>query len=255
MNHSILRGEAAMLLFSITTAACSTATTTTAPRVGAAAATTDASPSMCRVTGRPTVLAKHVFVPRGVEALAHEGGFEVRFATAAAHCRSVQWPLYSVDAQEALCPGDHAAAYEATAEVDVKGVSRSPRLTGLLGITVTTPSKGRDEAGHALDHSPVRVLPDRLADAAMAGRTTIGGGRFLRLVVDGDYESHRLRAQVVADSGDAMGRTFDVSLPEDAVIGAPSAAIDTNGEGVIAYLASRGDEFYTLATPVACATP
>jgi hypothetical protein len=256
MNHSVLRGDAAMFLFSITTAACSTATTTTAPQVGSATATTDASPSMCRVTGRPTVLAKHVFVPRGVEARAHEGGFEVRFATAPTHCRSVQWPLQSVadDAQEALCPGD-PGVYEAIAEVDVKGASPSPRPTGLLGITVTAPSVGRDKTGTLLQHSVLRVLPGRLPDAATTGLTPIGSDRFLRLVVDGDYESHRLRAQVVASSGDAMGRTFDVSPPEDAVIGVPSAAIDANGDGVIAYLASRGDEFYTLAAPVACSMP
>jgi hypothetical protein len=251
-NQSILGGTAAILAFSITTA-CSTATTTGAPRVVPFATTTDASSSPCRVTGRPIVVATRVFVPRGVEARVHEGGFEVRFAMTARRCLGVDMGSARDDVREAPCPVLSGAS-NAIAEVETANTSRTDVAAdrSLLGIAVTTSPARGSEAGGAPGRGALQVLLGGVVDPGTPDRAAIGGGRFLRLSVEGGYERHQLRAQVFADRGDAMGSSFDISPPEGSVIGHASAIFDANGEGLVAYLASTDVELDVLATPVAC---
>jgi hypothetical protein len=81
----------------------------------------------------------------------------------------------------------------------------------------------------------------------------IGQDRFLLAWVEGNAESHQLRAQSVVGWGDPLGPSMVLS-PEDAsVIGRPSIVVAPTGYGLVTYLASIDGEFDVLATPIACA--
>jgi hypothetical protein len=82
----------------------------------------------------------------------------------------------------------------------------------------------------------------------------IGHDRFLLVWVDGNVESHELRAQSVVGWGDALGTSIVLSPKDASVIGRPSVAVAPTGYGVVSYVASIDGEFDVLATPVACAT-
>ena len=101
---------------------------------------------------------------------------------------------------------------------------------------------------------PFHVLPSiAKAGAAEPQLAPLGHDRFLVAWVDGNSESHQVRAQSVVGWGDPLGPSMVLS-PEDAsVIGRPSVAVAPTGYGIVTYVASIEGEFDVLATPVACA--
>jgi hypothetical protein len=81
----------------------------------------------------------------------------------------------------------------------------------------------------------------------------IGHDRFLLAWVDGDVESHQLRAQSVVGWGDPLGAPMVLSPSDASVIGRPSVEVGPDGYGRVTYVASVDGEFDLLATPIACA--
>jgi hypothetical protein len=81
----------------------------------------------------------------------------------------------------------------------------------------------------------------------------IGHDRFLLAWVEGDVESHELRAQSVVGWGDALGPSMVLSPKDASVIGRPSVVVAPTGYGLVSYVASIDGEFDVLATPIACA--
>jgi hypothetical protein len=113
--------------------------------------------------------------------------------------------------------------------------------------------------GHGIEGS--RHVVQRTFHAPEAGAegetapelAPIGHDRFLLAWVEGDVESHQLRAQSVVGWGDPLGAAMDLSPAEASVIGRPSLVVAPTGEGLVTYVASMDGEFDVLATPIACA--
>jgi hypothetical protein len=258
-NHAIPGGAAALLAFSIATTGCSAVTTAaSAPRLRSPVARNASLP--CRVTGGPVVLAKRVFVPRGVETRAHDGTFEVRFAAAKSRCFSVDWPRASEDPRTVSCPLPLLprvdAEVTATHDTNMMFASGSNVADGrsVFGVTMLQPSRSLREGREAIGELPLRASRRASDGSEATGLVPIGGESFLRLSVDGDIESHQLRAQVFASSGEALGPALDLSPQGASVIGRASVAIEPNGDGLVTYIASADDEFEVLGTPISCAT-
>jgi hypothetical protein len=266
-NRAIPGGTAAILAFSVASTACSTVTTAaSAPRPPSPVMR--GAPLSCRVTGGPVVMARQVFVPSGVETLAHEGGFEVRFAAARSRCASVDWPWAPEDPREVPCPLLPGVDADVTAKDDTKTTLASgsnvagheeggvPPADGrsVLGVTMSHQWRSLCEGREAFVECPLRASRRGWDGSEATEVVPIGGERFLRLSVDGGVESHQLRAQVFASSGEAVGPSLDLSPQGGSVIGRASVAIAPDGDGLVTYIASTDDGFDVLGTPISCAT-
>ncbi len=258
-THSIVVASA--LFACLATAACSPSTTATAaPQLQATAP----SASPCHVTGRPERLASHVFVPGGVQARALDTGFEVRFAGIGKHClarlvSSTSGPLEAA----APCPVPASDVERLAVSGDEKMKARESAAPDGSRIALGVVTYDAPRAYFGFPHEGRATVVERLfeppQDGPRAGQTApalapIGGERFLLVWVEGGVETKQLRAQPVAGWGTAAGPALDLSPSEGSVIGRPSVAFDPNGDGLVAYVTSMGDEFDVYATPVSCAT-
>jgi hypothetical protein len=254
MSYKLLSGTAAILAYGLSTTACSIVDTAPAARLGLPE--TGDAPLPCRVTGNPSLLARRVFVPPGVEARARdsrENRFEVRFATAKSHCFAVEWPSASDGRREASCPlhgvDPNAMAtavhYGETPSASESEVGAARSLFGVPGHA------DEERAARAPWH--LRSADGAPGETDVAGFVHIGGGRTLHVFSDGGLDTHRLLAQAMTSNGQALGPVLELSPAEGSVIGQPSAAIDSNGDGLVTYIASMDGEFDVLATPISCA--
>jgi|HubBroStandDraft_4_1064222.scaffolds.fasta_scaffold95674_2 hypothetical protein len=266
MNRTCIRTAAriasslAVTALSLASAACSSVTgdagrDAVAPvgPVGAAA---------CHATGPAKVLARKVFVPGGVEAVAQESGFSVRFATAASRCSEVGWSHGPGATQPASCPAPGARS-EARADADGETMlawesndEPEPRIH--LGVvTYDAPHAffgvGIEGQKKIVERTFFAPGPRHDAGQSAPALAPIGRDRFLLAWVDGNVESHELRAQSVVGWGDPLGPSMVLSPKDASVIGRPSVAIAPTGYGLVTYVASLDGEFDVLATPVACA--
>ena len=250
----------AVTALSLASAACSSVTGETARGpvgpvgpVGAAA---------CHATGSARVLARRVFVPGGVQAAAQGSGFSVRFATAASHCSEVGWNDGPGATQPASCP-TAGARTEARAESDGETMlawesndDAEPRIH--LGVvTYDAPHAffgvGIEGKKKIVERTFFAPGSSRDAGQAAPALAPIGHDRFLLAWVDGNVESHELRAQSVVGWGDPLGPSMVLSPRDASVIGHPSVAVAPTGYGLVTYVASVDGEFDVLATPIACA--
>ena len=237
-----------------------------APPLAPSAAT---SPAVCRIAGPTKVLARRVFVPGGVEASEQNGAFSVRFAAAGSRCAAVDWGSGPETARSVACPAQDERAAVRRNDADETMLawesheSEEPHIT----VGVVTYDAPLAFSGFGIEgkrHLVERTFRAPAASAASAARpgggetapvlAPIGHDRFLLAWVEGDVESHRLRAQSVIGWGDPLGSALVLS-PEDAsVVGRPSLVVAPTGDGLATYIASVDNEFDVLATPVACAT-
>jgi hypothetical protein len=81
--------------------------------------------------------------------------------------------------------------------------------------------------------------------------TALSGGRFLIVWTEGPPSAHQVRALTVSSAGAALGAPLLVS-GDGMNAGQGQAAVNANGQGVIAFLESRGQRFEIAATPIAC---
>jgi hypothetical protein len=194
------------------------------------------------------VVARHAFVPSGVEARVQNGEFKIRFATVSAGCVAVDWPLRSENDRQPVIMADCP-----TRDDDVGVTAEMPR-TPFEGARAPAILPHRD--GKTTPSSPLlRMSTGGSSEDDAADEAPVGSAGLLRLLVSDSYESHQLRAQAVAASGKRMGPVFDVSPSQVSVIGRPSAAFELNGKGLVTYLASANDSFGfdVFGTPVSCA--
>jgi hypothetical protein len=252
----------AIAAVSLASAACSSGAATLAAPQAPPAYTGAAA---CHPIAKPAVLARKVYVPAGVEATsAKGGGFTVRYATGASRCMSVAWGAVGEDPETASCPtpGDRTAVRAASDETMLAWESHDePEARIKLGVvTYDAPmSLLGDRVGRERT-TPKLVERTFLAPGSsrQGGQTApalapIGHDRFLLAWVDGNEESHELRAQSVVGWGDALGPSMVLSPKEASVIGQPSVVVEPSGYGLVTYVASIDGEFDVLGTPVACA--
>jgi hypothetical protein len=81
--------------------------------------------------------------------------------------------------------------------------------------------------------------------------TALSGGRFLLVWTEGPPSGHDVRAQTLSSDGRPLGPPLVVSA-EGTNAGQGQAAVNASGQGVIAFLESRGDSFEVAATSIAC---
>jgi hypothetical protein len=215
----------------------------------------------CHATSRAKVLARRVLVPKGVEASEQDGNFSVRFATPASGCVVVEWPSPSEGPHPASCPaiGAHTTARaDAADETMLAWESRDadePHIK--LGVvTYDAPHAFFGVGIEAKRHIVERTFyaPGESRAGEMAPELApVGHDRFLLAWVEGDMESHQLRAQSVVGWGDPLGPSMVLSPAEASVIGRPSVVVASTGYGLVTYLASIDGEFDVFATPIACA--
>jgi hypothetical protein len=87
--------------------------------------------------------------------------------------------------------------------------------------------------------------------AMSPGITALSGGRFLLVWTEGPPSGHDVRAQTLSADGRPLGSPLVVSS-EGTNAGQGQASVNANGQGVIAFLESRGDSFEVAATSIAC---
>jgi hypothetical protein len=218
--------------------------------------------SACHATGRAQVLARRAFVPGGVEASEQGGSFSVRFATAASRCVAVEWPSPYDGPRPASCPAPGARS-EARADTDGETMLAweshdEPESRIHLGVvTYDAPHAffgvGIEGKKHLVERTFFVPGSRRDAGQMAPALAPIGHDRFLLAWVDGNVESHELRAQSVVGWGDPLGPSMVLSPKDASVIGRPSVVVASTGYGLVTYLASVDGEFDVLATPVACA--
>jgi hypothetical protein len=252
----------AVAALSLASAACSAgASSIPAPHappayVGAAA---------CHATAKPAVLARKVYVPAGVEATTKDGGFTVHFATAASRCLAVAWGAVGENPEAASCPapGARTAAREDASDETMLAWESHDEPEPRIKLGVVTYDAPVSLFGDRLEHRSTTKIVERTFLAPGSTRdggqmapalAPIGHDRFLLAWVDGNEESHELRAQSVVGWGDALGQSIVLSPRDASVIGRPSVVVAPSGYGLVSYVASVDGEFDVLATPVACAT-
>jgi hypothetical protein len=216
----------------------------------------------CHATSEAKVLARRVFVPGGVEASEKDGNISVRFATAASRCVAVDLASTSDGPRPASCPspGAHTTARADSSDETMLAWEshdgEKPHIT--LGVvTYDAPHAffgvGIEGKRHVVERTFYAPGESRTSEMAPE-LAPISHDRFLLAWVEGDVESHQVRAQSVAGWGDALGPSMVLSPAEASVIGRPSVVVAPTGDGVVTYLASMGDEFDVFATPIACST-
>ncbi len=247
-------GVAAVL--SLASAACSSVSAATPPASPAAAV----GAAMCHATGATKVLARRVFVPAGVQASMVDAGFSVGYAADSSHCLTVEWPSGTTHVQPGSCSASNGktAARDAGDETMLAWESHAaaePHIT--LGVSTSDAPRaffGFGIAGsrHTVER-PFRPLVTTPGGETAPAIAPIGHDRFLLAWVDGDTESHQLRAQSVVGWGEPLGPSMVLSPAEASVIGHPSVVVAPTGYGIVSYVASIEGEFDVMATPVACA--
>lgn len=91
-----------------------------------------------------------------------------------------------------------------------------------------------------------------LGEHAMSpGVAALAGGHFLLLWAEGPTSSHQVRGIVLDSSGVTHGDALTVSA-EGVNAGQGQAAVQTDGKGVVAFLAGSGKSFDVIATSIAC---
>jgi hypothetical protein len=83
------------------------------------------------------------------------------------------------------------------------------------------------------------------------GLAALSGGRFLLVWTEGPPSAHQVRALTLSSEGAALGAPFVVS-GDGMNAGQGQAAVSANGQGIIAFLESRGQRFEIAAAPIAC---
>jgi hypothetical protein len=247
----------AVAALSLASAACSSLSAEP-PR----APTAPVGPAACHATGKVKVLARRVFVPAGVEATAQDGGFSVRYAAAASRCVAVDWDSSSERPRSASCPtpGPRTATRENAADETMFAWESHDEPEPHITLGVVTYDAPHSFFGVGIEGK--KRIVERTFFAPGSSRDSgqmapelapIGHDRFLLAWVEGNVESHQLRAQSVVGWGDPLGAPMVLS-PEDAsVIGRPSVVVAPTGHGLVTYVASIDGEFDVLATPIACA--
>jgi hypothetical protein len=87
--------------------------------------------------------------------------------------------------------------------------------------------------------------------AMSPGLTALSGGRFLLVWTEGPTSGHDVRAQTLSADGRPIGAPLVVSS-EGNNAGQGQAAVNANGQGIVAFLESRGDGFEVAATSITC---
>jgi hypothetical protein len=248
---------------------CATAgdAATLAPVAPGATAASDAHacPVTCRVL-EPRVVSTGVFVPAGVEARLEGKSVVARFSHHASGCVEStaygSWTSLGLESPTS-CPNrarDVVAAGESETMVarEWHAGSDAPRVKlGVVVFDVTTKFLVGFQGAHArdqiVDTSFEPVVDEHGEGAAGPGLAALAGNRFLITWVDGDVEGgHAAHAQVVEGWGAPVGPQLTLSPPEMSVIGRTSAAIRPDGSGAVVYIASSGNGFDVMATPIEC---
>lgn len=247
----------ALLGLSLASAACSSVAPPTRP---IAAPSTGAA--VCHATSGAKVLARRVFVPGGVQASEQDGAFSVRFAADHAHCAAVDWAsgTQRIEAQSCPAPAERTAsrADEGDETMLAWESHDGPEPHIALGAVTYDVPRAFFGFGIAGDRHVVAHRFHVPVSIAAGGETApqlapIGHDRFLLAWVDGDTESHQLRAQSVVGWGEPLGAPMVLSPADVSVIGKPSVVVAPTGYGLVTYVASIEGEFDVLATPIACA--
>jgi hypothetical protein len=220
--------------------------------------------AVCHAAGQPRVLARKVFVPAGVEATAKDGGFTIRYAAGASRCLSVAWGAVGENPEAASCPDRDAKT----------ALREDPADETMLAWESHDEAEPRIKLGVVTYDTPMSLLGDGVgarSSTKLAVRTffvpgssreggqmapalaPIGHDRFLLAWIDGNVESHELRAQSVVGWGDPLGPSMVLSPKDASVIGRPSVVVAPTGYGLVTYVASVDGEFDVFGTPVACA--
>jgi hypothetical protein len=189
-----------------------------------------------------------------------DAGFTVGYAADSSHCIAVEWPSGTSHVLPGSCARSNAktAMRDASDETMLAWESHDaagPHIT--LGVTTSDAPRsfyGFGIAGdrHIVEH-PFRPLVSSPGGETAPAIAPIGHDRFLLAWVDGDTESHQLRAQSVVGWGETLGSAMVLSPADASVIGKPSVVVAPSGYGLVSYVASLEGEFDVLATPVACA--
>jgi hypothetical protein len=111
----------------------------------------------------------------------------------------------------------------------------------------------RFKTGAAPDQAAVFQPPagGKGAQAMSPGLTALSGGRFLLVWTEGPTSAHDVRAQTLSADGHPIGAPLVVSS-EGNNAGQGQAAVNASGQGIIAFLESRGDGFEVAAASIAC---
>ena len=89
------------------------------------------------------------------------------------------------------------------------------------------------------------------AQTMSPGLTALSGSRFLLVWTEGPMSGHGVRAQTLSAEGAPLGASLVVSA-DGTNAGGGQAAVNASGQGVIAFLESRGDAFEVAATSIEC---
>ena len=226
-GHSLSRAGSGMKLgllqggllaaLSLASAACSSVNAATPP-----VAPVSTGAAACHAAGGTKVLARRVFVPGGVAASVQDGSFAVRFAPDSAHCTRPR----RADRRAAH---DEGVVLRSRRRDGPRATTRTRRCSPGSRTTVrsrTSPSawprtmRRAPSSGSASREtgarSRTRFTCRRRASAA--GETApalapIGHDRFLLAWVEGDSESHQVRAQSVVGWGEPLGASMVLSPP------------------------------------------
>jgi hypothetical protein len=190
------------------------ATSGTGRGQGLATAPASTGAAVCHATGSAKVLARRVFVPGGVEASVQDGTFSIKFATAASRCAAVDWRTASEGPRPASCPeaGAHTTARADSSDETMLAWeshdAEEPHIT--LGVvTYDAPHAffgvGIEGKKHIVERTFYAPGATRGAGEMAPQLAPLGHDRFLLAWVDGNVESHELRAQSVVGWGDSLG--------------------------------------------------
>jgi hypothetical protein len=230
-----------------------------------ATASSDAFPATCRVLD-PRVVSTGAFVPAGVEARLEGKSVVARFSHRASGCVEAtaygSWTPLGLESP-ASCPSgarDVMAAGDSETMVarEWHVGSEAPRLKlGVVVFDATTKFLVGFQGAHArdqiVDTSFEPVVDEHGEGAAGPGLAALAGNRFLVTWVDGDVEGgHAAHAQIVEGWGSPVGPQLTLSPPDVSVIGRTSAVMRPDGVGAVLYLASSGNGFDVMATPIEC---
>lgn len=245
----------AVLALSLASGACSEGAAP--PRTPATAA--GAAP--CHITGAARVLARRVFVPAGVRASEQDGHFTVRFATGPSECISIDWPSDSDRAHPESCPSPGAQgagptwaqnptllAWESN---DGEDPHFKPNVVAYDApdVWLEQETQERQRVAERAFYPLGRISPVSKRSVDLA---PIGHDRFLLAWVEGNVESHQLRAEPIGASGDPLGPSMVLSPSDASVIGRPSVWVAPSGDGLVTYTASIDGEFDVFASSVSC---
>ncbi len=79
----------------------------------------------------------------------------------------------------------------------------------------------------------------------------LAGGSFLFVWTEGPTSTHQVRAQIIGPAGTPIGEAITIS-PEGINAGQPQGVVLGEGQGVIAFLAAKGNGYEAVASPIKC---